>query len=61
MDYDHAWQGYFFSDGLKYKPGTEDEFIRVVIRYQTSAPGSLEPDFDPQFYLEISGEGLPPK
>lgn len=59
LDYDHAWQDYFYSDGLKYKPGTEDEYIRVVIRYSPTASGEIEPDFKPQFYLEISGEGIP--
>ncbi len=58
LDYDHAWQGSFFSDGIKYKPGTEDDFIRIVIRYFPSATGALEPEFDPQFYIDISGEGL---
>lgn len=59
LDYDHAWQDYFYSDGLKYKPGTQDESIRVVVRYSPTASGELEPGFNPQFYLEISGEGLP--
>lgn len=59
LDYDHAWQDYFYSDGIKYKDGTEDELIRVVIRYMASASGAIEPNFEPQFYLEISGEGIP--
>lgn len=58
LDNDHAWQGSFYSDGVKYKPGTEDEFIRVVIRHMDFASGEVDSDFEPQFYLEISGEGL---
>ena len=58
LDYDHAWQDYFYSDGIKYKTGTEDEFINVVIRYSPSASGQIEPNLEPQFYLEISGEGI---
>lgn len=61
LDYDHAWQDYFYSDGIKYQPGTEDESIRVVIRYMTDASGEIEPNFNPQFFLEISGPGLPDK
>lgn len=59
LDYDHAWQGGFYSDGIKYKSGTEDEFINVVVRYSPSASGEMEPDFKPQFYLEITGQGIP--
>ncbi len=59
LDYDHAWQDYFYSDGLKYKPGTQDENIRVEVEYSPTATGELEPNYNPQFYLEISGEGLP--
>lgn len=61
LDYDHVWQGTFYSDGLKYKSGTEDESVRVVIRYMPSASGKIEPELDAQLYLEISGEGLPDK
>lgn len=61
LDYDHAWQGDFYSDGIKYKSGTEDESIKVVVRYMPSASGEIEPDFNPQFYLEISGDGIPDK
>lgn len=57
LDYDHAWQDYFWSDGLKYKPGTEEELLRIEIRYNADASGSIE-DYKFQFYLEISGEGL---
>lgn len=56
LDYDHAWQDYFYSDGIKYKQGTEEEFINVVIRYQVDAAGTGE---DPQFFLEIRGDGIP--
>lgn len=59
LDYDHAWQGNFYSDGIKYIPGTQDEFIRVEIQYIPSASGEIEPEFKPQFYLEISGAGIP--
>ena len=55
LDYDHEWQEYFYSDGLKYKPGTEEEYVRVVIRHIDSASGAVGDDFDPQFFLEISG------
>ena len=62
LEYDHEWQGYFYSDGLKYAPGTENEVLRVVIRYQPTASGHFDDeDFSPQFYLEISGEALPAK
>ena len=61
LDYDHAWQDYFYSDGLKYKAGTEEEILRVVIRYNSEASGRVDEEFEPQFYLEISGEGLPEK
>lgn len=61
LDNDHAWQGSFYSDGVKYQSGTEDEYIRVVIRYMPSASGEIDPDFDPQFFLEISGVGIPDK
>lgn len=59
LDYDHAWQGDFYSDGLKYKAGTQDESIRVVVRYMPSASGETDPTLQPQLYLEISGEGIP--
>ena len=59
LDYDHVWQGDFYSDGIKYKPGTEEESIRVVVRYMKAASGEIEPEFKPQFYLEISGQGIP--
>ena len=61
LDYDHAWQGDFYSDGIKYKPGTEDESIRIVVRYMPTSSGEIEPGFKPQFYLEISGAGIPDK
>ncbi|NLB62065.1 MAG: hypothetical protein GX802_06600 [Clostridiales bacterium] len=60
LDYDHAWQDYFWSDGLKYKPGTQEELLRVEIRYSPTSSGSIE-DFQYQFYIEISGDGLVPK
>lgn len=59
LDYDHAWQGDFYSDGIKYKAGTQEESIRVVVRYMPSASGETEPLLQPQLYLEISGEGIP--
>lgn len=58
LDIDHVWQDSFYSDGTKYKTGTQDEYIRIVIRYNDSNSGQIEPEFKPQFYLEISGEGL---
>ncbi|MDD2362079.1 MAG: hypothetical protein PHH84_03850 [Oscillospiraceae bacterium] len=61
LDYDHVWQGDFYSDGIKYKLGTEDESIRIVVRYMKAASGEIEPEFKPQFYLEISGAGIPDK
>jgi hypothetical protein len=61
LDYDHAWQDYFYSDGIKYKPGTQDESIRIVVRYMQSASGEIEPEFEPQFFLEITGDGIPDK
>lgn len=60
-DLEHVWQGNFYSDGVKYEIGTEDEYIRVVIRYMSSATGEIEPDFNPQFFLEITGPGIPDK
>ena len=59
LDYDHVWQGDFYSDGIKYISSTEDESIRIVIRYMKAASGEIEPEFKPQFYLEISGAGIP--
>lgn len=59
LDYDHVWQGDFYSDGIKYKAGTQDELIRVVVRYMPSATGETDPTLQPQLYLEISGEGIP--
>lgn len=60
LDYDMAWQGSAYSDGLKYADGTENEILMVRARSPFEfATGELEPDFDPQFYLEISGEALP--
>ena len=61
LDYDHVWQGNFYSDGIKYKSGTQDESIRVVVRYMQSASGEIEPEFDPQFFLEITGDGITDK
>jgi len=57
-DYDHEWQGNFYSDGLKYKPGTEEEILRVEIRYDASASGEVGENSSPQLVLEISGEAL---
>lgn len=59
LDYDHEWQDYFYSDGLKYKPGTEEEVLRVEIRYDASASGEVGENSSPQLVLEISGEALP--
>ncbi len=61
LDVDHAWQGIGFSDGIKYKPGSKDEFINIRIRWQPTATGAMEPEIDSQFFLEIIGEGLPTK
>ena len=59
LDYDHAWQGYFYSDGVKYKEGTEEEILKVEIRYDPSASGEVGESSKPQLTIEISGEGLP--
>ncbi len=60
LDHESSWQGDAFSDGVKYADGTEDEVLRVRPRGPiASASGELEPDFDPQFYLEITGKALP--
>jgi len=59
LDYDHEWQGYYYSDGLKYKEGTEEEILNVEIRYDSSASGEVGENSDPQLTIEISGEGLP--
>lgn len=59
LDYDHEWQGYFYSDGLKYKEGTEEEILNIEIRYDPSASGEIGENSEPQLTLEISGEGLP--
>lgn len=59
LDVDHAWQGYFYSDGVKYKEGTEEEILNVEIRYDKSASGAVGENSDSQLVIEISGEGLP--
>ena len=59
LDYDHAWQGDFYSDGLKYKDGSEESVLTVRIRYNPSATGEVGDNSDPQLTLEIFGEGLP--
>lgn len=59
LDYDIAWQGYFYSDGVKYKEGTEEELLKIEVRYDASASGEAGENFEPQLTIEISGEGLP--
>ena len=59
LDYDHEWQGGFYSDGINYTAGNQEESIRVVVRYMPPACGETEPLLQPQLYLKISGKGIP--